>query len=87
MTFDIQTATPVDPAILDRDLLAEYQHSGAETVFLSIVERYSRLVFSVCLRNVNDVQAAEDASQAVFLIFAQRARTLKPDIVLAAWFA
>ena len=86
MITDQRTTLELNTAVSDHDLLSEYQRLGTEEAFHHIVERYSKLVFSACTRVINDAQAAEDASQAVFLIFAQRARTLKPDTVLAAWF-
>jgi len=66
----------------DRELLAGCRHERNEGAFSQLVERYSRLVYSVCVRTLNDRQAAEDASQAVFLVFAQRFAELPPDTVL-----
>jgi RNA polymerase sigma factor (sigma-70 family) len=75
-----------DQAMDDRELLAECRRGRDEDAFAQLVERYSRLVYSICLRTLNDREAAEDASQAVFLVFSKRSAELKPDTVLATWF-
>ena len=85
-------SNPTSPPLLrkmamqDRELLAECRRGRNDDAFARLVERYSRLVYSVCLRTLNDRQAAEDASQAVFLVFARRLAELPDDTVLATWF-
>jgi len=44
-----------------------------------------RLVYWTCRRALNDPQLAEDASQAVFLLLAQKAKSLKRGVVLSGW--
>ena len=47
--------------------------------------RYVDMVYSVALREVRDSHLAEDVSQAVFLILAQKGELLKADVILSGW--
>jgi len=69
----------------DRKLLEEYRRSGSDVAFAQIVDRYLNPVFTTCLREVNDRQAAEDLTQAVFLLLARKAPTLNPNVILSGW--
>ena len=69
----------------DRELLAEFVAQGSQDAFALLVQRHSNLVFSVCLRILQDRSSAEDAAQAAFLVLFQKAATLTPDTVLASW--
>ena len=69
----------------DRELLLSYRQRGEAAVFAQLVERHAGSVYAACLRVLNDTHAAEDASQAVFLIFAQKARALPDGTILAGW--
>ena len=69
----------------DRELLAEYIRSGSAEALSAIIERHSALVYATCLRLVRDTHAAEDATQATFLIFMRRAKTLPLNSVLPGW--
>lgn len=70
----------------DAQLLAEYAQNKSVAAFEQIVSRYADLVYSAALRQVHDAHLAEDVTQAVFLIFSQRAGKLDPRTVLAGWF-
>ncbi len=72
-------------AARDWELLQEYACRASEEAFAQIVRRYVDLVWSVCLRDLHDRHLAEDATQAVFLVLARKARTLKRGTVLAGW--
>jgi RNA polymerase sigma factor (sigma-70 family) len=67
-------------------LLAEYAQTGSPEALNRIIAAHGGLVHSACLRILNDAHQAEDAAQAVFLIFAQKARGLRADTVLPTWF-
>jgi RNA polymerase sigma factor (sigma-70 family) len=69
----------------DRDLLQQYVQHGSEAAFTQLVSRYVKLVYSVCRRRLRDAHLAEDATQAVFLVLAKKARRLRGDTVLAGW--
>jgi RNA polymerase sigma factor (sigma-70 family) len=72
-------------AMTERELFTRYVQEGSREVLEEIVLRYSRMVYSVCFRSLNDKQAADDATQATFIAFAHRGRTLKPGTQLSGW--
>jgi DNA-directed RNA polymerase specialized sigma24 family protein len=53
----------------DERLLADYVQSASTPALGALVERHSAMVYSTCLRILGNVQLAEDASQATFLVF------------------
>ena len=69
----------------DRELFHTYQQRGEAAVFSQLVDRHAGSVYAACLRVLNDSHAAEDASQAVFLIFSQKAPSLPAGTVVAGW--
>ncbi len=69
----------------DRELFTGYAATGSSEAFAEIVQRYSAMVHSACLRILGDAHAAEDAAQATFLIFMRKARKLPKKTVLSGW--
>ena len=69
----------------DRELFSEYAASGSSRAFAEIVERYSAMVYSACLRILGNAHAAEDATQAAFLILVRKAKKLPKSTVLSGW--
>jgi RNA polymerase sigma factor (sigma-70 family) len=69
----------------DRELLTRYSAGGSSEAFAEIVNRYSGMVHAACLRILGDSHAAEDATQATFLIFMRKARKLPRKTVLSGW--
>ncbi len=69
----------------DRRLLAQYAYSRCEEAFAKLVERHAGMVYSTCLRMLGEPKAAEEATQAVFLILSRKARRLASKQTLAGW--
>ncbi len=69
----------------DLALLRAYADRGAEDAFRTVVERNLGLVYSSALRQVSDPHLAQEVTQAVFLILARKAGSLRPATVLAGW--
>ncbi len=69
----------------DSELLGRYKRSRDAEALNGIIDRHGAKVFATCLRVLNDVHAAEDASQAVFLIFLRKAPSLGSGVIVSAW--
>src|SRR3954469_7265556 len=76
----------MNSALEDSELLRRYAEEGDQDAFAELVERRVGLVYSVALRQTHgDSHRAEDATQAVFIDLARKARELAPRPVLAGW--
>jgi RNA polymerase sigma factor (sigma-70 family) len=69
----------------DDSLLRQYAQTGDEAAFQELVRRHADLVYSACLRILDDAALAEDAAQAVFFILAQKARENRVRPPLGGW--
>jgi RNA polymerase sigma factor (sigma-70 family) len=68
----------------DRELLASFV-AGDQDAFAALVARHAAMVLGVCRRSLANVQDAEDACQATFLVLANRARTGNWQDSVANW--
>src|SRR4051812_46949076 len=75
---------PTDKAT-DQELLDYFVRSGSGQAFGHIVARYAGLVRASARRQVRDQHLADDVMQAVFIVLARRAGTLRDATVLPAW--
>ena len=66
-------------------LLGEFAATESETAFAALVERHLNLVYSVALRSAGNAHAAQEISQAVFIILARKAKSLGTKIILSGW--
>src|SRR6185437_17145810 len=66
-------------------LLKQYVRERSETAFAEIVRRYVDLVYASARRQVRDAELAQDVTQAVFLVLAQKAPSVSTDRPLSAW--
>ena len=69
----------------DRRLLRQYIDTGSQAAFSQIVERHHKLVYSTCWRELRNSAWAEDATQVTFLILAEKARSLRNEVILTGW--
>src|SRR4029079_16896673 len=69
----------------DSELLQEYARSGSEAAFATLVARYVNLVYSAALRKTGNAHAADEVTQAVFIILAQKAGKLSRKTILSSW--
>jgi RNA polymerase sigma factor (sigma-70 family) len=74
-----------DATSTDAELLRAYTRTGDHAAFVQLVERHGPMVYAVCRRILNDPNDADDAFQAVFLVFIRRAESLRGG-KLAGWF-
>src|SRR3954469_8783231 len=72
-------------ALDDIALLREYAAHNSEAAFTTLVSRRVGFVYSAALRQVRDPHLAEDVTQAVFVILAQKAARISDQTILTGW--
>jgi RNA polymerase sigma factor (sigma-70 family) len=75
----------VTDSTTDATLLERFVHRHDEDAFATLVSRHGAMVLGVCRRVLSDVQDAEDAFQATFLVLARKAASIRHPEALAAW--
>ena len=70
---------------IDVELLADYTRESSENAFAELVRRHINLVYSTAYRHVGRPTQAEEITQAVFVVLAAKATTLRPETNLDAW--
>jgi RNA polymerase sigma factor (sigma-70 family) len=68
----------------DITLLKQYA-GGDESAFTTLFDRHVHLVYSVALRQTRNPSHAEEVTQVVFILFAQKAKSISPKTVLSGW--
>ncbi len=72
----------------DRQLLDRFtraRDTAGEAAFTAIVARHGPMVLDLCHQLLGDLHHAEDAFQAVFLVLARKARSIRDPDLLANW--
>ncbi|CAN5302848.1 sigma-70 family RNA polymerase sigma factor [soil metagenome] len=68
----------------DEALVAAFV-AGDEGAFSTLLERYERRVYGICLRYFGDATDAEDAAQDAFLTLYRRASTFRGGSLFSTW--
>jgi len=71
--------------LTDQQLLRDYVERRSDTAFGELVRRHIDPVYSATLRLTGEEQSARDATQAVFIVLAQKAASLTGHPVLSGW--
>ena len=69
----------------DLQLVRDFAERQSEAAFAELVRRHVNLVYSVALRQTANAHAAEEITQAVFIIFARKAGSLGHKTILSGW--
>jgi RNA polymerase sigma-70 factor (ECF subfamily) len=80
-----RTVLGPDQRMTDAQLLEAFIARNDADAFQALVRRHGRMVFSVCRRLLHNHHDAEDAFQAVFLVLARKASSVKPREMVANW--
>ncbi|MGB8369400.1 MAG: sigma-70 family RNA polymerase sigma factor [Limisphaerales bacterium] len=67
------------------DLVREFAANGSEAAFATLVGRHVNLVYSAALRRLGNPHEAEEVAQAVFIILAKKAGSLRRGTILSGW--
>ena len=67
------------------DELHDYVETQSQQAFAAVVDRYADLVYASALRHVNHRAMAEDITQGVFALLAQKAHKVSPGRPVSAW--
>lgn len=78
------TAAGADAAT-DKQLLQRFTHHRDGPAFATLLERHGPMVLGVCRRILRDLQDADDAFQATFLILVHKANSITRPQALASW--
>jgi len=69
----------------DAELLDRFVRDGSQEAFRELVARHTNLVYASARQRLRDLHAAQDVTQAVFLVLAQQAKDLSLRVSLSSW--
>ncbi len=75
----------VPPQDRDGDCLRRFVDTRDEAAFAELVRRHGSAVYGICRRAIGDHQLAEDSFQAVFVILARKAGTIRTPDAVGGW--
>jgi RNA polymerase sigma factor (sigma-70 family) len=71
--------------LTDRQLLDTFLADRTEAAFAALVSRHGPMIFRICRRVLEHEQDAEDAFQAVLVVFARNGHSIRKREALAEW--
>ena len=74
--------------LTDRELIERFaalRDATGEAAFAALVSRHGPMVLDICQQHSGDLDDAEDAFQAVFLVLARKARSIREPDLLGNW--
>jgi RNA polymerase sigma factor (sigma-70 family) len=71
--------------ISDLELLRRYVEFASNEAFEELISRHTGLVYSAALRQVRNLELAEDVAQSVFITLSQKADRLPSNVILSGW--
>jgi RNA polymerase sigma factor (sigma-70 family) len=71
--------------LTDGQLLTCFMEQGDPAAFEGLLRRHGPMVLGVCRRILGDSHDAEDAFQAVFLVFVRKANSIAPREAVGGW--
>src|SRR5262245_1113486 len=74
-----------EPRVCDRQLLERFVANRDHAAFTDLLGRHSNIVWRVCRRVLVREHDAEDAFQAVFLLLARKAASIRKGEAVASW--
>jgi RNA polymerase sigma factor (sigma-70 family) len=83
-----QEGTSDDRELSDEELLDRFlsgQEIDSQEAFRTLVVRHGPMVLGICRHVLNQVQDAEDAFQATFLVLARKGASIRDRRVLSGW--
>src|SRR4051794_16415705 len=69
----------------DGELLREFLAAKSEAAFTALVRRHGAMVGGVCRRILGNIDDAEDAAQATFLVLITKANAVKGRATVSDW--
>src|SRR5262245_61364070 len=69
----------------DAELLDRYLRTTDQNAFAALVARHGPMVHGACRRVLGAADQAEDVAQAVFLVLARQAASIRRRAALPAW--
>lgn len=70
---------------IDQDDLRIFAATRDPLAFERLARRYIDVVYTFCRRQLADPAMAEDVTQAVFVLLAQKAGSIKSNVILSGW--
>src|SRR5271170_4886983 len=65
--------------------LSQYIQTGSRSALDQLIREHVDFVYATAARQLGDAHLAEDVTQAVFIVLARRAKSIKREAALPGW--